>query len=120
MKSSLVPICESALYLVVVVGSFAMGSKHDNTAIRIARKKVAQYNRGPGPDIITSRQVIEVETKDTVADAFRQLRGFRRPVYIAGADAEATKAALEATQDTTVGVMNSRGRILKRSSRRRK
>ena len=44
----------------------------------------------------TSRQVIEVETEGTVSDGLRQLRGFRRPVYIAGADEAATRTALEA------------------------
>ena len=96
-----------------------MGTKHDNTANRIAKKKAAEYNRGKGPDIITPQQVIEVETADTVRDAFRQLRGFKKPAYIAGSDAEATKAALEATQGTTVGVMNSRGKVIKRSWRKR-
>ncbi len=97
-----------------------MGTKHDDTANRIARRKGVQYNRGQGPDVITPRQVIEIETKDTVDDAFRQLRGFRGPVYIAGADDEATKKALEATKGTTVGVMNSRGEIVRRSTRKRK
>lgn len=52
-------------------------------------------------------------------DGLRQLQGFRKPVYIAGADAEATQAALDATKGTTVGVMNPQGKILKRSTRRR-
>ncbi len=97
-----------------------MGTKHDDTANRIARQKGVQYNEGQGPDVITPMQAIEVETKNTVTDAFRQLRGFRKPVYIAGADAAATKKALEATKGTTVGVMNSRGKIVKRSTRNRK
>ena len=72
-----------------------MATKHDNTANRIARKKGVEYNRSQGPDVATPRQVIEVETVNTVRDGFRQLRGFRRPVYIAGADGAATRAALE-------------------------
>ena len=74
--------------------------------------------RGQGPDVKTSNQVIEVETENTVNDGFRQLSGFRKPVYIAGADAAATKKALEATEGTTVGVMNSQGKIVKRSTRK--
>ena len=97
-----------------------MGTKHDNTANRIARKKGVEYNRGQGPDVITRRQVIEVETADTIGDAFRQLRGFRKPVYIAGADAAATRAALDAASGTTVGVMDPRGNIVKRSTRKPK
>ncbi len=96
-----------------------MGTKHDDTANRIANKKGGTYNRGQGPDVITPKQVIEVETENTISDGFRQLRGFKKPVYIAGADAKATKKALEATQGTTVGVMDPRGNIVKRSTRKR-
>lgn len=97
-----------------------MVTKHDNTANRIARRKGAQYNQGQGPDVITPTQVIEVETENTVQDALRQLRGFRKPAYIAGADAAATKKALEVAQGTTVGVMNPQGKIIKRSTRKGK
>ena len=96
-----------------------MGTKHDETAKRIARKKGVEYNKGQGPDIVTPSQAIEVETERTVKDGLRQLRGFQKPVYIAGADAAATNAALKATDGTTVGVMNSRGKIIKRSKRNR-
>ena len=96
-----------------------MGTKHDNTANRIARKMGVEYNRGQGPDVATPRQMIEVETEDTIRDGFRQLRGFRRPVYIAGADRAATQAALEAVRGTTVGVMDQQGNVVKRSTRKR-
>ena len=97
-----------------------MGTKHDDTANRIARQKGTEYNRGQGPDVITPRQAVEIETENTVQDGLRQLRGFRKPVYIAGADAAATKKALEVTEGTTVGVMNSGGEIVKRSTRKRR
>ncbi len=97
-----------------------MGTKHDNTANVIAKKKGVEYNRGQGPDVITPRQAIEVETVDSIRDGFRQLRGFRKPVYIAGADATATQAALDAAEGTTVGVMDPRGNIVRRSTRKRK
>ncbi len=96
-----------------------MPSKHDKTAARLARKLGGEYNRGQGPDINTSSQATEVETARTVEDAKRQLRGFKKPVYIAGADAEATKKALEATKGTTIGVRDQSGKILKRSTRKR-
>jgi len=96
-----------------------MSSKHDQTAARIARSEGVAYNRGQGPDVNTIRRAVEVETAETVRDGLRQLQGFRKPVYIAGADAEATEAALEETDGTTVGVMNSHGRIVKSSSRRK-
>ena len=96
-----------------------MGTTHDKTAERIARKKGVKYNKGQGPDVVTRDQAIEIETEDTVNDGLRQLRGFKKPVYIAGADAAATKAALDTTENTTVGVMNSKGEIVKRSTRKR-
>ena len=96
-----------------------MPSNHDKTASRLARKNSADYNRGQGPDVVTPRRAIEVETVETVRDGFRQLQGFRKPVYVAGADAKATQAALDATKGTTVGVMDPQGKILKRSTRRR-
>ena len=96
-----------------------MASKHDETARRLARKEGVDYNRGQGADIVSSRRVIEVETAATARDGLRQLRGYRKPVYISGADVAATEAALEATEGTTVGVMDSKGKIVKRSTRRR-
>ena len=96
-----------------------MTTKHDKTAVRIAKKEGATYNTGQGPDIKTSRRVIEVESAGTMSDAMRQLRGFEKPAYIAGKDPAATKAALKATEGTTVGVMSPGGKVLKRSTRRR-
>lgn len=95
-----------------------MATKHDVTAQRLARKEGVEYNRGQGPDVISTRRAIEVETVNTVHDGLRQLQGYKKPVYIAGADAEATKAALDATQGMTVGVMNPQGKIIKRSTRK--
>jgi len=96
-----------------------MSSSHNKTASRLARKNRVAYNRGQGLDVNTPRRAIEVETADTVRDGLRQLQGFRKPVYIAGADSKATRAALDTAKRTTDGVMDSRGNILKRSTRRR-
>ena len=95
-------------------------SKHDDTANRIARQQGTEYNRGQGPDIIKSDKVIEVETARSVDDASRQLAGFRKPAYVAGADAEATAKALEKYKNTTIGVMNQKGKIVRPSTRKRK
>lgn len=95
-------------------------TKHDRTANRIAAKEGTDYNRGQGPDVKTPRRAIEVETAATANDGLRQLQGFKKPVYIAGADREATRAALEVTKGTTVGVMSPAGRVIKRSTRGRK
>ena len=96
-----------------------MPTKHDTTAQRIADAKGAEYNRGQGPDIKAPRHVIEVETLDTIPEAAQQLQGYKGPVYVAGADNKATAAALDYYEDTTIGVMNPSGEILKSSSRKR-
>ena len=96
-----------------------MGSKHDDTAKRIAEKDGADYNRGKGADVISSRRAIEVETAETAQDGLRQLQGHRKPVYIAGVDDNAVQEALEATEGTTVGVMDADGNIVRSSSRKR-
>ena len=96
-----------------------MGKKHDETAKKIASQKGASYNRGQGPDVQTPQQVIEVETADTIGDAGRQLAGFRRAAYVAGADKNAAEKALEHYKGTTIGVMDDKGKVLKRSTRKR-
>lgn len=95
-----------------------MTSLHDITAMRIASRYGAPYNDRQGPDIVTPFMAIEVETTHTISDAFRQLQGFRMPVYIAGADNAATSKAVTAVQSTDVGVMNPNGDILIQSTRR--
>ena len=92
-------------------------SKHDRVAKQLAKKEGVKYNRGQGADIKSSRRAIEVETANTIGDAARQLAGHRKPVYVAGANAEATKKALQHYENTTIGVMNSQGKIVKRSTR---
>ena len=95
-----------------------MTTKHDKTAKHLADKEGVDYNRGQGPDVNSCRRAIEVETAETAPDGLRQPQGFRKPGYIAGTDEEATDAAQEATEDTTVGVMDSQGKIVKSSTRR--
>lgn len=97
-----------------------MKSNHDKTAELIARKERAEYNRGQGPDVNNARRAIEVETAKSAREGLRQLQGFRKPVYIAGATAETTEAALKVAQGTTVGVMDPLGKVVKRSTRSRK
>ena len=96
-----------------------MPSKHDRTAQRIARRERTEYNSGPGADILTGRRAIAVEGPRTVRNGLRQLQGYRRPVYIAGADPAATRKALEITEGTSVGVMTSGGKVIRRSTRQR-
>lgn len=92
---------------------------HKIAANRIARKFNAEYNQGEGVDINTKRLVIEIETPETVNDGIGQLRGFRKPVYIAGSNQETVNKALDRTKNTTIGVMDSHGNIIKRSIRKK-
>ncbi len=91
---------------------------HKTTVNRLSKMFGAE-SQEEGADIQTNNMVIEVETEKTVADAIRQLQGYRKRAYIAGANMEAVEKALEATEGTTIGVMDNQGNIIKRSTRRR-
>lgn len=90
---------------------------HTTTANRLAGKFGAEYNRGAGADIKAENVTIEVETPDTVADAGPQLQRHRRPVYVAGTNKEAVTRALARYRDSTIGVMDNQGNIVKPSTR---
>ena len=91
---------------------------HKVTANRIAAKFNTEYNDGQGADVKSDQGTVEVETPETVADAGRQLQGHHGPVFVAGTNKEATEAALERYRDSTIGVMDSQGNILKHSTRK--
>ena len=93
------------------------GRSHKTTSTRLAKKYDTEYNQGKGPDIKTSEITIEVETPDTVPDAGRQLSGHRGPVYVAGTNKEAVESALKRYGDSTIGVMDNQGNIVKSSTR---
>lgn len=90
---------------------------HKTTANRLADLYNAEYNGGPGADIKAEGITIEVETPETVADAGRQLSGHRGPVYVAGTNKEAVEKALDRYGDSTIGVMDNQGNIVKGSTR---
>ena len=92
---------------------------HKSTSNRIARKFGTEYNDGKGADIQTSQVAVEVEPAESMADALRQLQGYRKRVYIAGTNQDAVEKALEVTKGTTVGVMDSQGNIVRRSTRKK-
>lgn len=77
----------------------------------------AEYNQGEGPDIETPLAVMEIETEDTVSDAARQLQGYKKPVYVVGANERTVQKAMEFYKDKTIGVMDNQGNIRKSSSR---
>ena len=92
---------------------------HKITANRIAKKLGTEQHIEKGVDIVTPNIAIEVETPDTIKDATKQLQGQRKPVYIAGTNKQAIKKALDVTVGTTIGVMDNKGNIIKRSTRRK-
>lgn len=92
---------------------------HEATAKRISHKYNTKYNKGKGADVRTNNIAIEVETPQTVSEASRQLRGYKKPVYIAGTNQQAVNKALEATERTTIGVMDSKGNVMRRSTRKK-
>ena len=91
---------------------------HETTANRVAQQHGVDYNKGKGPDVQAPHITVEVETQGNVSDGIRQLQGHSGPVYIAGANQQTIDEALNATQNTTVGVMDSQGGIVKPSTRR--
>ena len=91
---------------------------HDITANRLAKKYRTEYNREKGPDIKTPKIAIAVETPETVADAASHLNGHRGRVYVACTNKDAVNQALEHYKSTTIGVMDSQGKIIKRSTRK--
>ena len=97
----------------------AESKSHKTTANRIANKLSVPYNSGKGVDIKSSKATVEVETLDTVAEGPGQLRGHRGPTYVAGTNQDAVDKALEVTKGTTIGVMNNKGDIVKKSTRKR-
>ena len=96
----------------------AESKSHKTAANRLANKFGTEYNTGKGADIKTANIAIEVETPETVNDASRQLQGHEKPVYIAGTNKAAVDKALEATKRTTIGVMDNKGNVVKRSTRK--
>ena len=96
----------------------AESRSHKTTANRIAQKFGSDYNSGQGVDIKTQNISIEVETPESVADAGRQFQGHKGPVYVAGTNKEATEKALEHYDNSTIGVMDNQGKIIKLSTRK--
>lgn len=85
----------------------------------LAEKHGGRYHRGRGPDIRTDKIIINVETSRSLQSACGRLRGFRGPVYIACANDRDLDKARGLITGKTIGLMNSAGRILKKSTRGR-
>ena len=94
-------------------------SKHDQIAEDLARKFGTEYKKHKGIDIVTGNRVIEVETtKEGIYQGINQVKRSPKARYIAVNDRN-LQNALNATEGTGIGVMNSKGKIIKRASRKR-
>lgn len=92
-------------------------TKHDKISKYLANKEGTQYNEGKGADIIAHSKIIEVVTHEPdLYSSLDQLRGYRKPKYIA-TPPELVGKAKEITKGTGVGVMGPTGRIKKRARR---
>jgi len=92
-------------------------SKHDIIAERTARRLKAEYNPTKGPDVVTEREVDEVEIdKNTLKEGMGQMRGYRQLKYIV-VPTNLVKDAKDATKGTKIGVRDEHGRIRKSAKR---
>jgi len=90
-------------------------TKHNRIAKKIAEMKGTEYKSDKGIDIQTSTQAIEVEVDiGKLKEGVRQLRGTNKARYLAVPN-ELVKEAIDYTKNTSVGVMNERGKIKKRA-----
>jgi hypothetical protein len=90
---------------------------HKATVNRIIQRYGGEYHPEQGADVRSHFGIIEVETEKTVSQAPTQLQGYRGPVYVAGTNKEAVQKAFEVTKNTTIGVMDNQGNIIKPSIR---
>lgn len=90
-------------------------SKHDKISNYLAKKYKTEYNEGPGPDVNAEERAIEVASHESdLYSSLDQLKGFRKPRYIA-TPSELVKKAKEITKGTGIGVMGPTGTIRKKA-----
>lgn len=94
-------------------------SRSHKIAVNKIAKKLNANLQQRGVDIITPKMVVEVEAPGTVREGIRQLRGFRKPVYVAGSNRQTVAEAIKVTKGTIIGVMDSNGKIIKPSTRKK-
>jgi len=94
-------------------------SKHDDIAKNLAKKFGTEYKSRKGIDIVTKDRVIEVETKkESIRQGIKQVEKSSKARYLA-VDNQNVQNAIEATKDSGIGVMDDKGKILKKASRKR-
>jgi|Deesub1362A_J573_1020465.scaffolds.fasta_scaffold01719_5 hypothetical protein len=95
-------------------------SRHDQIAENLAKKFGTKYKKHKGIDIVTKKRVIEVETtKEGIYQGINQVKRSQKPGYIA-VNNKNLMNAIWATKGTGIGVMDEKGRILKRAHRNKK
>ncbi len=93
-------------------------SRHDQIAENIAKKLGVQYKKHRGIDIVTPNRAIEVETtKSGIYHGINQVKRSSKARYIATNDKN-LRTALAVTKGTGIGVINSKGDIIKRARRK--
>ena len=91
----------------------AFNKAHTATANRVAQRYGGIFNPGDGVDIETDDLAIEVETSATVQDGVRRLNKRDGRVYVAVTNKEGLPIALDAAEDSRVGVMDPHGNIVR-------
>ena len=95
-------------------------SIHERVAKQIEKKRNIKYNSGEGIDFNAPNLAGEVEpNKESLSGGMRQLQGYIKPAYII-VPKNVVSDAIDRTKGTTVGVMDETGKIVKRSTRKRK
>jgi len=95
-------------------------SKHDQIAEGLAKKFGTEYKEHKGIDIVTKDRVIEVEvTKNGIYQGIDQVKRSSKARYIAVDDSN-LQNALQITKGTGIGVMDSKGEIIKKAARKKR
>lgn len=95
--------------------------KHQRLAQRVANRLKAEYNPIKGVDIKTGDAAIEVEVKkETIDHGIGQLKRSRKEKKYLAVSTELVAEAIKKTRGTGIGVMDSSGKIIKRSRKKRK
>ena len=95
-----------------------MGDSHKRAARLVARKLKGRYYSASSPDVKGKRGSAEVKSSaNEIPTALRQLAGRRGPAYVVLPTRE-HKQALKRLSGLKTGLMDCRGKIVKRSTRK--
>jgi hypothetical protein len=92
-------------------------TKHDEIAEKLAKKFNTEYKANKGIDIVTTNRVIEIETKkEGLLQGIKQIEKSSKARYLA-VNQMNIKNAIEATKNSGIGIMDDKGKIIKKASR---